>query len=190
MKTEQSQTVRIIPKQVSELTEISINTIPQVPALALAFVIGYVVNAISSWSECILFWTWCGKPSDRMLTGNSIRKVKFYQQAMVKEMLTKESENDKPSNDELFSIAMRHAISSTKVTDFNGLYAFSRSILISIIFASIILNIHFWINWSVMIISILLVVVLWIRSKQNGYYYVREVLNTYLSVKTSVNSGK
>lgn len=168
--------------------KIDFNTIPQIPALALVFILGYIINALSSWIEGFLFWTWGGKPSDKMLDGKSILKIKFFQYNKVKNMLSEESESKAPRNDELFSIAMRYANSSNRVTDFNGLYAFSRSILVSTFFSGVILNIHFWFTWMIFIATLCIILIFWIRAKQNAYYYVREVLNTYLSIKTSDES--
>src|ERR1043166_758538 len=76
---------------------------------AIAFVLGYLMNTISSWMEDFYFFTWGGKPSDRLLNGKDIWKVRFYQATKAKNLLFTESANPRATNNELFSIAMRYA---------------------------------------------------------------------------------
>lgn len=155
-----------------------------VPYTAIAFLLGFLVNTISSWLEDIYFLTWKGKPSDCLLNGKDIWKVKFYQSQKVKELLKTETTKSNPSNDELFSIAMRYANQKdSRVEDFNSTYAFSRSLLTSVLIGGIFLLIRNHNDWKFYLIIMPIIIIVWLRCKQRGYYYAREVLNVYLKLK-------
>jgi len=153
-----------------------------VPYTALAFLLGYMNNTISSWLEDIYFWTWGGKPSNCLLNGKDIWKVKFYHSAKVKSLLLAQTSSDSPSNDELFAIAMRKANGQkdSRVEDFNTMYAFSRVLLTAVLISGLPLIITNYDNWRYYVIIFPTLFVLWLRCKQRGYYYCREVLNVYL----------
>lgn len=168
-----------------ELFNIPFNKDLIIPYTAVAFLLGYLVNAISSWLEDFYFLTWNGKPSDRLLNGKDIWKVRFYHSQKVKELLKNEAKQEKPSNDELFSIAMRYANQKdSRVDDFNATYAFSRSILTTVILGSVFLLITYYNNFGIYLLILPCLFVVWLRCKQRGYYYAREVLNVYLKIKT------
>jgi hypothetical protein len=174
----------ILLMAVLELFKLPFNKEMVVPYTAFAFLLGYLINTISSWLEDFYFLTWKGKPSDRLLNGHDIWKVRFYQSQRVKSLLKDESKNDKPTTDELFSIAMRYANQKdSRVEDFNATYAFSRSILTTVVIGGIFILVRNYdsLNYYLLIIPTLLVV--WLRCKQRGYYYAREVLNVYLKLK-------
>ncbi|MBW8050730.1 MAG: hypothetical protein FVQ77_10440 [Cytophagales bacterium] len=160
-----------------------------VPATAIAFFVGYFVNTIASWLEDFYNWTWCGKPSNKLLEGKDIWKVRFYHSNDAKRLLIEEAGKKTPSNDELFSIAMRYAHNSNNqsVHDFNANYAFSRAILTTVlIFIVIVLPKHFQEPFAYCLFIPTLIIV-WLRAKQRGYYYAREVLSTYLKIKKESN---
>lgn len=154
---------------------------------AVSFLLGFTVNTVGSWLEGIYFLTWGGKPSDRLLGGRSIWKVKFYCADEVKNFLRIETTTSNPSNDELFSIAMRSVtgIKDSRIEDFNAMYAFARSLLTTAIFGSAILLFHNYSNWKYYVLLVPLVFITWLRCKQRGYYYAREVLNEYLKKQKS-----
>ena len=157
-----------------------------VPATAVAFALGYFVNALASWLEDFYYWTWGGKPSNRLLDGKDIWKVRFYEHKKVKTMLQEEVGDEYKNNDVLFSIAMRYTTPevNSRVSDFNENYAFSRVILTTILIASGMMIYLYYDSYKVYIISIPLVLAAWYRCKQRGYYFAREVLKTYLSQKS------
>lgn len=161
------------------------SSIPEIPSIAIAFVLGYINNTLSSWFEQILFISWGGKPSDRLLDGKGIWKVSFYEAEKVKQQLTTESSKLNSTNDELFHIAMRNVNidDNIRVHNFNESYAFSRSIFFSVLilfFSSIFM---FWNNILLMASFFLVLIICWLRSKQRAYYFAREVLNNYLQLK-------
>ena len=157
-----------------------------IPAIAIAFVIGYFINTFSSWLEDIYFFSWGGKPSNQLIDGNGIWKVKFYQYEKVKGLLVNELNSESPKNDELFQVAMRYATPevNSRVQDFNANYAFSRVILTTILIVGGFVIIDNPKSISSYIYTIPIILVAWYRCKQRAYYYAREVLSTYLKEKS------
>ena len=120
----------------------TIDKIPDIqllPGIAIAFILGFLVNAISSWIEGFFYWTWGGRPSDKILKGQGTHKTKLHELKKIYKSLKKESEEDNPKTAKLFEIAMRYADYSNneKVNDFNASYAFSRALLTSLLIVSI-----------------------------------------------------
>lgn len=158
--------------------------IDTVPSLAIAFVIGYFVNAISSWAENILYFTFGGKPSIKLLKGKGIRKVKFHEKEAVLKLLKQETENSSDEN-RLFAVAMRYANQSEneRVANFNSIYAFSRVLLLTLIISFCMLVFKFYDNYILYLIMIPLIIITWQRCKERSYYYAKEVLETFLVLK-------
>lgn len=163
---------------------IDIDRYSTITATALAYFIGYIINAISSWSESILHLSWGGKPSDNLLEGKPIWKVAMFEGKRVKKMLLADCGNKHASNDELFEFARRNVNfdAGTHLSDFNAAYSFSRSILISVLFGLIMVIIS---NPDVYLIIIGTVIffITWLRTKQKTYYFVREVFIEYMKLK-------
>jgi hypothetical protein len=157
-----------------------------VPYTAIAFLLGYLVNTISSWLEDIYIFTWNGKPSDCLLNGKDIWKVRFYESQQTTGLLKAETKKTNPTNDELFSIAMRFAHQKdSRIEDLNSSYAFSRSLLTCVLIGGIFLLIRNYNDFKLYFLIIPLIIVVWLRCKQRAYYYSREVLNVYLKIKNS-----
>jgi hypothetical protein len=154
---------------------------------AIAFLLGYLMNAISSWMEGIYFFTWGGKPSNNLLAGKDIWKVNYYDSAQVRTFLMSETKNTEASNDELFSIAIRNVteLKDSRIDDFNALYAFSRALLTTVLVGAIILLFQHYNDWRYYAFLVPTLLVIWLRCKQRGYYYAREVLNEYLKKRLS-----
>lgn len=150
---------------------------------AVAFVLGYLINTIGSWLEDFYFFTWGGKPSLRLLNGKGIWKVKFCEYEKVKSLLIKDASANYTDND-LFNIAMRYAngTKDSRVDDFSSLYVFSRSILTTALISLIILIFGRY-DLQYYFCLIPFIIIFWVRSKQWGYFYAKEVLNTYLNLK-------
>ena len=151
---------------------------------AIAFVLGFIINTLSSWLEGLYFLTWGGKPSDKILDGKDIWKVKFYKGKEVREFLLKETINESPSNDELFSIALCYVNEKdSRIENTSAYYSFSRSLLTTVLISSIIIIPSDDFNLNYYYILIPLIFIIWLRCKQRGYYYVREVLTEYMQKK-------
>ena len=55
---------------------------------AIAYFLGFFINTLSSWIEPLYFWCWGGKPSNKLLDGNSrLTGIKLYQADVIKNHL-------------------------------------------------------------------------------------------------------
>ncbi|MFZ2864280.1 MAG: hypothetical protein WA440_05965 [Ignavibacteriaceae bacterium] len=172
------------------LLDDSLKDLDLATVLFLAYIVGYLNNTLSSWCEELFYLSWGGKPSDQLIEGKSIWKVKFYENKKAKEYLIKEANTESPSNDNLFQIALRYASSNEKVKDFNSNYALSRNLIISFISSIALMNIKYWFSYGILITSIILVLIIWLRAKQRGFYFAREVLTVYIGIKDKENQAK
>lgn len=163
--------------------------------LAIAYVIGYMINAIGSWIEGFYFWTIGGKPSDVLLLPINQRKkcsghsrIIFYQVDEVTKMLKHELNDENASTGKMFSLAMLYSNSDekTRVPDFNAQYAFARTLLTTVIILSPIILIQYHFELKAWLI-ILPLFISWYRYKDRAYYYAREVLIQYFK-KKSINN--
>ncbi|HRI32856.1 MAG TPA: hypothetical protein PLD02_03815 [Saprospiraceae bacterium] len=153
---------------------------------ALAFFIGYIINTLSSWLEDVYFYSWLGKPSDCLLDGKDIWKVRFYESKKVKELLKSKTEQSNPTNNELFAIAMRDTNPKDGlIEDLNSSYAFSRSLLTCTLLSGILLSFRYYNDWRFYLVFLIVTLIIWLRCKQRAYYYAREILNCYLKNKVS-----
>ena len=177
--------------------EIEYNNDYTVAYLAMAFVCGYIINAIGSLLEPVYYFTIGGKPSNRLLSdGNEkrnlfyklfipnntgIKKIRFYESKSVLEILKQGMDCENPSKDRLFNKAMGavNGDQHSRVPDFNAHYALSRTSLTTALISSILLiysNPCCWQSY----LSIIVVLICWNRYRERAYYYAREVLNEYL----------
>jgi hypothetical protein len=167
------------------LFEIPFNNDFIIPATAISFVIGFMINTFSSWLEDFYYLTWGGTPSTKLLQGKDIWKVRFYHVNKVKTYLLEESGNPNASEEELFSLAKIHSSGNERVNDFNAAFAFSRSLLTTVLILSILTIVEYYTEPSILMIIPPTIFLFWLRSKQRGYYYAREVLNVYLAKKNN-----
>jgi len=109
----------------------------------------------------------------------------------VKKMLLVDSGNRHANNDELFEIAKRNVNldTGTRLSDFNAAYSFSRSILISIILGLIFI-VASRPNIYSAIVGLIILFIIWLRTKQKSYYFVREVFLEYLKLKSKNQSSR
>ena len=168
--------------------------------LAVAFLCGYFINTIGSLLEPLYYFTIGGKPSNRLLNDGKIihskfyhffiprntglNKVRFYETKKIREILMKGFDKEEPSEDRLFSKALRTVSGNenSRVPDFNAHYALARTILTTVLFSSIMIiasNIN---NWQAYL-TIPVLLICWNRYKERAYYYAREVLNEYLKME-------
>ena len=177
--------------------QIEYNSDYTVAYLAMAFLCGYLINAVSSLLEPVYYFTIGGKPSNRLLNDGTekhekiyhffiprntgIRKVRFYETTVVRKLLVEGIENENPKEDRLFGRAMRavNGNQDSRVPDFNAHYALSRTILTTVLISATLVIYTNPSNWH-SYLSIVLVLICWNRYKERAYYYAREVLNEYL----------
>jgi hypothetical protein len=148
---------------------------------ALAFLFGYIINTLGSWMEDFYFLTWGGKPSSNLLSGKGIWKVKIYNSTSLRTFLSTKTARTTPSNDELFGIAMRYSNGEkdTRVDDFNAMYAFSRTLLTTVVIGGTLILVRNYNDWRYFAVILPTAFILWLRCKQRGYYYAKEILNVY-----------
>lgn len=143
---------------------------------SMAYIVGFFIDTFSSWLEPLFYFTWGGKPSDRFLSGAGTWKVKVPSHIEeIKNYLRGLINNSDISDKELFGIALRK-VKSDRITDFQNLYAFSRSLLTSFIILFFCLIPQFYCCWLFYVLSFILILVLWLRAKQRAYYFVKEVI--------------
>ncbi len=156
---------------------------------ATAFFIGYIINALGSWLEEFYRWLVGGKPSTIIFHPKKGKKysgagrVRFYQVDIVSQFLCKDCNVEvvKGNEEILFSQAKHIADKSEnkRIQEFNATYAMSRSFLTAAIILMFLIIVRFpCCLYSYL--SILIVVVCLFRLRDFNYYYVREVLTTYL----------
>jgi len=157
---------------------------------ALAVFAGQLVQALGSSLEPALNWTWGGKPSsralqsglgDRYLPLDAATRIKLKLQAAV---------GSEQSPASLFLVAMQRAegAAGSRASRFNALYAYHRALLVLTMLSFILLGAAM--QWGVLspwwpeekalllIADAFLLALLWHRTKQRSFYYVREVLLT------------
>lgn len=180
--------------------QIEYNSDYTIAYLAIAFLCGYVINAMGSLLEPVYYFTIGGKPSNRLLekqnknhcciyhlfvpSNTGIKKVRFYETIAVREILQKRIKEDNPSEERLFCEAMRevNGNENSRIADFNAQYALSRTILTTIIISTILIIVSYPCFWQ-SYLSIIVLLICWNRYKERAYYYAREVLNEYLKKK-------
>ena len=129
-----------------------------------------------------------GKPSDKLLTlvkgqdWTGCNRIKFYETEKVVEFLKNELQDQNASVKKMFECAKRKAngCENCRVHVFSAQYAWSRTILTTILILNIIGVFRFYDEWLFWLVAIILLFISWNRFKERGYYYAREVLNEYL----------
>lgn len=151
---------------------------------AIAFLLGYILNTLGSWMEDIYFFSWGGNPSSKLLQGKSIWKVRMFDYTQIRQHLSEKTTSVNPSEEELFSIAMRSVIGQkdTRIDDFNSIYAFSRTLLTTVLISGILILFKHYTDWKYYVSVIPAILILWLRCKQRAYYYAKEVLSVYCKV--------
>lgn len=174
--------------------DIPFNKDYSIPYLAIAYVLGYMINALGSMIEKFYYWTIGGVPSDKLLTIDvqknytGIDKVKFYFAHEVIALLKEECHDADATTGKMFAKAMPYSDSDdkTRVPDFNAQYAFTRTLLTTMIIVCLLLIPKYYDDWYVWFLLIPLYIS-WHRYKERGYYYAREVLKVYYHKKQQEN---
>jgi hypothetical protein len=157
---------------------------------AVAVFLGHLVQAISSFLEPVLEWTWGGRASERALRGEL--RSRYFPADTAQRIRAKliGSVGSGATDRSLFLYAMQIAETSGnfRVSKFNGLYAYHRGLVTLLVVTLVLLlgamfwgRAEAWMTSSkiVMIaIIVLLLVIVWHRARQRAYYYIREVFAT------------
>ena len=172
------------------LGNVEINSIAY---LALGYVVGYFINAIGSLLEFIYYKTIGGMPSDILLSPTEgknwtgYKRIKYYEASKAIETLKKELNDPDASTQRMFECAMRrvNGCKESRVPIFNAQFVWSRTILTTVLVASIMFAFPFYDKWLFWLASISLLIISWIRFKERGFYYAREVLTEYIAKTTN-----
>jgi hypothetical protein len=165
--------------------------------LSLAYVIGYMLNALSALLEPLYYWFMGGKPSDKLLKApkpsccgktrkyTGFGRIRFYEYEKAVKLLKQELDDNKASEGKMFGKAMSYSNSNekTRVPDFNAQYAFSRVMLTLAIVSVGVAMPKYYDFWWAWLIALAVIILTGLRCKERGYYYAREVLIEYLKVK-------
>lgn len=156
--------------------------ISEIILLALSFILGYLNNTLSSWLEGVYRFLWGGNPINAFFNRTGIFKVQFFKGDTVKEILSRKVKTKNPSNMELFTEAMRIANdnSTSRLEDFNAMYAFSRAVLTAFLISGGIVIYTYYQSVYAYLGFIVLFLMSLIRCKQRNGYYIREVMNIVL----------
>ncbi|MCC6413626.1 MAG: hypothetical protein IT270_18360 [Saprospiraceae bacterium] len=164
--------------------------------LVASYITGYVIHALGSWIEPLLWKTWGGRPEQILFTNNTNRIGIGSKNEVIVEWLKKESSDERlislkitdlRTDDfrKLFQIAKNMAFVSEKpafksrIDDFNNGYVLSRNILVAFLFmllcgTFLCLNSNLGLGW--LVIMVLLVLIVWWRARDRSIYYTREIL--------------
>lgn len=162
--------------------------------LTSSYLIGYLIHALGSWIEPILWFSWGGRPSEILLKKKSKRINMVFSDEILNSLLKKlnrqislDSLNSKDFK-ELFQVAKNTAFSNNisgkieeRLSEFNNSYIFSRNILISWMFVLIVLTRAMFVNslsWIWLLIALFVSLLLWYRCRDKAIYYSREILTT------------
>jgi hypothetical protein len=157
---------------------------------AVAVFLGQLIQALASLMEPIVDWTWGGRPweralehglGDRYLPLDSARRIRAKLARVV---------GEKASPRSLFLYAMQKAETggNSRVAKFNGLYAYHRGMLtLVVVIIGVLVGAMGWggirhlalaPKLELVAAGLILLLIVWFRAKQRGFYYVREVLYT------------
>ncbi len=162
------------------------DTFAVIALTALAVLAGHAVQAVASVFERPMYWSWGGRPSDRVFTnGLGDRYLPLDTAKRIRGKLLNICPD--ASDRSLFLYAMQRAeCGGGRTARFNALFAYHRAILvltavvIALFLGSFVGGLASTLGWkrnAVILLSLALFLLLaWYRAKQRGFYYVREVL--------------
>lgn len=154
------------------------------PITVIAFFVGYIIDAISSWLEDFYYLTWKGKPSTRLLAKNKgVWKVTAPPYLNEVKMKVRELIEEDISDDEIFRFIQNSAFKSDKerLSDFLQSYVFARVFLTLVTLLAVLFATKYFCHWQFFIIALPIIFVSWLRAKQRAYYYAVEVIRVYFN---------
>lgn len=158
---------------------------------AVAIFAGQMVQALASFSEPLLFKLWGGRPSEQALhKGLGLRYLPQPSATRLRNKLSAAVNRPDSQAQDLFLYAMRRAstAAASRVETFNAQFAYHRSLVTLGVLLLALVLISRWrgalslisrgMFWTCLIGDLMVLVVLFIRTRQRAFYYVREVLFT------------
>jgi len=173
-----------------------ISAILAVVFIVACYLVGYVIHAIGSWIEPILWKTWGGRPSQILFSDDSSRLGLGSEKNAILTWLKSKSTDSRLTNLEnnqlrpddirrLFQVAKNLAFKNagvnfkTRIEEFNNSYIFSRNILVAFVIALGCVSSLSWygtmtIKSTFLLLAVVLIV--WWRARDRAIYYSREIL--------------
>ncbi len=154
--------------------------LPASAGIIFAFAIGYFIDAISSFSERpVLFRSFGGNASKKLLRGEGFMHIRIQKVSNLAAFL----KNKYPQLDEIGCFSVMHReidkVGNLRISSMQESYIFARNIFFTVpISACIYLYGNF--SWQGLVLAVGLLIVAWIRAKQRNYYFVKEIINTYM----------
>ncbi|MEM9985809.1 MAG: hypothetical protein AAF804_12035 [Bacteroidota bacterium] len=181
------------PRMLPEDLDLAILSIP------FAFVMGYFINAFSSWIQPILYRSWGGKPSTSLLIRAQNEEKAHSVMSITRRWLEEELQKHATSSEKevkvegqenaLFGLALAYISEQpNRYQEMNAAYAFSRGLIVALLGLWVLLVIlqiwkittplgngyHFiWLG----------ILIAWIRTRQRGYELVKECLRNYYNFR-------
>lgn len=157
---------------------------------ACAFCIGYIINALGSWLQKALFWSFGGMPTKQMLRNRKgkiyagISNAPFYFSGELVEELKNDCQADGIIDDKFSELMQQVARQgeNTRIKDFNCSYAFSRSMLISSLIISALLIYKSPCVWQTYLILVV-PIICYCRCRNRAFHYAKEVAMEYLHTR-------
>jgi hypothetical protein len=174
-------TTSLVPPKMSE-------TVNAIGFTAMVIFLGQLVQAVASLLEGPLYKTWGGPPSERALRSGLGPRYLPSATAMRIRTKLKEVAGEHATDRDLFIYAIGRAetANSARVSKFNALFAYDRALLVLCLAAIMLIISSGFVGalatlpyWKVALfggVAILVFVLVWHRTRQRAYYYVREVL--------------
>lgn len=173
----------LVPPRMSD----ALNTIA---FTAMTIFVGQLVLAVGSLVEGLLYKTWGGRPSERALhSGLGHRYLPAVTAKRIRTKL-KQVAGENATDRDLFIYAMGRAegANSVRVSKFNALFAYHRALLVLCLVAFILVVASSFVGalailprWKLVLLAgaaFIVFILVWHRTRQRAYYYVREVLLT------------
>ena len=157
---------------------------------ACAFCIGYIINALGSWLQKALFWSFGGMPTKQIFSNRKgesyagIGNVRFYFSKELVEELKYDLQVDSILKDK-FSERMQQIArqsENSRIKDFNCSFAFARSMLISSLIISTLLIFKFSNIWQTYL-ALIIPIICYFRCRNRAFHYAKEVAMEYLHIR-------
>ena len=165
--------------------------------MGVSYIVGYFICAIGSFLT-FGYYKIRKQPSDDLLTPKDGKVytgawgIRFYETSKVISLAKQQMEGGSDaSTDKIFKYVMRQTDGEpSRIQDFNAQYAFSRSLLTTLLILFVLESIYViqspmltCCTKALYVFCMLFVCfIAFIRFEQRGYYYAREVLNVYLKM--------
>lgn len=155
--------------------------------VALAVFLGNLIQAVASILEGIMNWTWGGRPSEVCLQkGLGDRYVPLDTANRIRAKLETASGSTHFRSLFIYAMGRPDVQSSARVNLFNALYAYHRALLVLSVIGVAVLGFAMadghldalsnWTKGLLVAASLVTLALIWHRTKQRAFYYVREVL--------------